>query len=222
MEPTTGGVGGTGSASGPDGSAIREEVADAGLNWAGMSWLLILAAILATFLTGVALDIQDRQRAADMRIAFLGVESDVRDIAYQSLLAVKGHDRAFDRLTGLRVLLGREISSLDSRMLGEFGNRVTNGLRAVTGAWARLDPLIALLVSGQGVIDSTLSQVDAVGSLVPGLEAGANGMEDTLIENEALLVLVDLGHHQRLLAQQIGVGAGEFAAGGVGWRQGQE
>lgn len=219
VEPVLGGPGGTGSDSGTGGSAVREEAPDVGPNWAAMFWILILAATLSILLAGVVIEIQERQRTAGMRIAALGVESDVRDIAYQSLLAVKGADRAFDRLTGLRAHLGREISSLDPRVLEEYGNRATDGLRAVTGEWSRLDPLVALLVSGHGVVGSTLTQVDAVDSLVPELAARVDGIVDRLIENEASLELIGLGNRQRLLVQQVGAGANEFAAGGVGWRR---
>ena len=216
LAPLARDVGGIGS--GPGGPR-REEISDVGPSWAAMFWSLVLVATMAVFLAGVVLEIRDRQRVAGMRIAVLGVESDAREIAYQSLLAVKGDDGAFERLAGLRVRLGRKISSLDPRMPGEHGNLAADGLRSVTGEWGRLDPLMVLLESGHGVIGSTLSQVNAVGSLVPQLAARADAIVDRLIEIEASLELVGLGGRQRILAQQIGAGAGEFAAGGVGWRR---
>ncbi len=196
----------------------EEEIPDVGFNWGAVFWSVVLAVAILVFVLNALRETREQQALSLLRNAALDVESDTKDIAYQSLLTFNGNDRAFERLTQLRTEVQQDMDVLNSADTATYVPGVRDGIQAVSRDWNELAPLVEVLASNRGLISSTLDQVGAVNSVTPDILSRADRLVEQLIENEASLDLINVGSRQRFLSQRIKASVNEFATGAEGWQ----
>jgi len=196
---------------------IEEEIPDVGFSWMSVFWGVLLGLSVLGFLFTAFKNNQEQQSINASRSAVLELESDVKDIAYQSLLAFNGQDDAFEKLQTLRNQIDGNLDVLET-VAGSTQAVNSAGLDRVKVDWAQLGPQVDLLAGNRGVISSTLQQVTAVNTLTPQLLSQTDVVVNRLIENEAPLKLINIGSRQRFLSQRIKASANEFATGALGWQ----
>lgn len=196
---------------------IEEEIPDVGFSWMSVFWGAVLGVAVLGFLFSAYRSNLEQQSITNTSSTVLELESDVKDVAYQSLLAFNGSDDAFVKLQSLRKLIDTNLDALKT----ETGYTIisdNSDLDKVKVDWAQLGPQVDLLAGNRGVISSTLEQVNAVNSLTPQLLSQTDVLVNRLIENEASLKLINVGSQQRFLSQRIKASANEFASGALGWQ----
>lgn len=198
-------------------SEEEAEIPDVGFNWAAVFWSVLLAAAIVVFVLNELRETREQQQLSLLRNAALDVESDAKDIAYQSLLAFDGKDTAFDRLTDLRGDIQQEVELIESAASSGYVPAVSEGIDSMSGTWGELAPLVEVVASNRGLIGSTLDQVGAVNDLTPEILSKTDRLVDRLIENESSLDLINVGSRQRFLSQRIKASVNEFATGAEGW-----
>ena len=196
----------------------EEEIPDVGFNWGAVFWSVLLTGAIVAFVVNALRETQEQQELTQLRNASLDLESDAKDIAYQSLLAFNGNDRAFERLTQLRADTQEQLGVLNASTPSDYVAAVGDGIEAVSENWTQLAPLVELLASNRGLVSSTLDQVGAVNDVTPDILARTDRLVDRLIENEASLDLINVGSRQRFLSQRIKASVNEFATGAEGWQ----
>lgn len=197
------------------------EVSDPGVNWGAIFWLVLLLVSSGTLIYNEIEEASHSESLSHLEGVASVLDSDVREIGHQALLASNGKSESFETIGSLQ----REIESRISMLkLGDPENEVapipesvSSSLVKVEQSWTALTPEVVSMMGNQGAIEIINSAVDVVDSLIPQLLSSTDGVVTALIQNEASSQLINLAGTQRFLAQRIKSSMSELVSGGEGW-----
>jgi twitching motility protein PilJ len=200
---------------------VALEVSDPGVNWGAIFWLLVLLVSSGTLIYSKFQEVADSVSLSRLEAAASKLDSDIREIGHQALLAATGKSEPFEAISFLQEEIDSGISMLK---LGSSGNVLAPvpdsssvNLVKVEQSWNALTPEVIATVGNQGAVEIINSEVDAVNSLIPDLLAGTDEVVNALVQDEASLQLVNLAGTQRFLMQRIKSSVSELVSGGEGW-----
>jgi len=184
-------------------SDLDEEIPDVGFNWPAVIFSILLVSAVAGFLLNTFRTSRIEQAQTAVENSAREIQSDVQDIAYQTLLFISGNTESHERLSALRGNVDGNVTVLSEAATNPAAGEVFPGLEvsadAVSNQWLQLGSQVDLVAGNRGVIDNTMAQVKVINSLTPTLLNQSDKLVDRLISSEAPLNLINAGSSQRFL-----------------------
>lgn len=192
-----------------------------GVNWGAILWLVVLLVSTGLLIYNEFDETTRAENLFKLEAASSELDSDIREIGHQALLASNGKIESFGVIGTLRNRINSSISTLK---LGDSVNETTpvpvesaGDLLHVEQSWSLVNPDLDTVLSTQEAIESTLSEIAVVNGLTPQLLVNTDEIVSGLIRDQASLELINLANRQRFLTQRIKASISEFATGAPGW-----
>ncbi len=195
------------------------EVSEPGVNWSAVLWLLVLLGSVGTLIYSEFDEATRLEQLSRLETASSELDSNIREIGHQALLASNGNLESFDSInnltnqidSGIRVLKQGDPES----EIAPLPLELSADLSQVEQSWQQVRADVETILGNQPAVVAIANEIEAVNQLILELLVKTDETVVGLINDQARLDLINLANRQRFLSQRIKSSIAEVASGGV-------